>query len=826
MGVLGFGRITNWLSLSNLTAANLNEEFNNLFTGLEADTISGASGDPATLQQMQATQDPEDGSNLPLTIQDEIREIRYQLDGIIGEDYWYSTPPISLSALAGVIGSNSSAILSSPQSSFGQPLFLTPDGAAASVVTTFPVTARINGQNHTFESELELTGLLTAPASNNTALVNDTTLTGTVASQTAGEGVSQLAIDTIGSEISALANKVIAFKINTSVGIGVYNATASALVNVQWGQMFDDSGAEIVRAGISNNDTVTLLKLAWLFLYYDSATETESLLVTYNQPKSQGSAPASPSIGDIYFNTTSERWFVRGGGGWTETPLAFAGLVVTNTTAAIGARSADYFLPYSSQNSVELTYQSSALLNGGGTSRSCSVYGVLLQWPRYALEWSTTDNMAFGETFTASTAYYVYIGSTFGTVGDLYISATAPQDRRGDLCGYYHPARPWRCVGSFNSNASPAIDSTSVLYGQFNGSNPQDRVTTFQSLSPVVAAYDKAKLSNLSLTAAASTTNLLVTLVGADGNPLSNQNPAVVSFISATAANAALYQAVVMNAPITLTVPTDPNSTLGFVSGCYGKAFIYACEYLGSVYVGACGQQLVDTSLVQGIAITTGATSRNVLYVNGPDSVNYQIRYVGTVSYLISGGLAPTVIRTISAPSQVQVPNIYAMAHLNGSNQTGVNPNNSDVMITLNSLVITGSNGGANSSFICSSNATGGWATATTRFITPETGLYQFEGAAHPTSTNVISAGGATYALRLKVGSSTSVAYGSATVAAQGQNIFATGAQEFSLTIASTLYLYEGQVVYFGLFGSGDNSASTLTLNGSVALTNLTIRRV
>lgn len=265
MGLKGFGRVKNWIGSDNFSAVDINDEFNNFYSNVSAPTISGASGDPATVSGMQSQQSPGTvGSEvLPVTIQDEIRELRYQLNQIIGVvgGYWYSPPPASLttlnSSLTGLIPSPANRIVSGRITINGQPDFLTPNGAANSVLFKATATnfiAYINNVLTTFNADITLTGLTVAPGSNNTCVVNDAALSGTQPSKIQGERNTVLQIATVGSNITALAGKYAAFKVGTEVFIGEV-----FLGNTTFAATFTNQSPTVVNAaghGLSANDQV------------------------------------------------------------------------------------------------------------------------------------------------------------------------------------------------------------------------------------------------------------------------------------------------------------------------------------------------------------------------------------------------------------------------------------------------------------------------------------------------------------------------------------------------------------------------------------------
>src|SRR5258708_35078957 len=134
-------RLKNWLGYENLASADVNAEFNNLISKMGSDTISGANSTLAsapTVAAMRTTENPGAvGSEvLAKTIQDDIQQLRFQLNAIIGGAQWYSAPDQSIHSLSGLVNGISfvpqNRILSG-RNVGGQPMFLVANGAAASV---------------------------------------------------------------------------------------------------------------------------------------------------------------------------------------------------------------------------------------------------------------------------------------------------------------------------------------------------------------------------------------------------------------------------------------------------------------------------------------------------------------------------------------------------------------------------------------------------------------------------------------------------------------------------------------------------------------------
>ena len=95
-------RVKTWISGETLTASDLNAEFDNLIAGLAPASIED---DSSSLANMRSTSDPYTGDTAQqaTTLSTELRQIRFQLDQIIGKTYWYEDPATNLETLSGMV---------------------------------------------------------------------------------------------------------------------------------------------------------------------------------------------------------------------------------------------------------------------------------------------------------------------------------------------------------------------------------------------------------------------------------------------------------------------------------------------------------------------------------------------------------------------------------------------------------------------------------------------------------------------------------------------------------------------------------------------------
>jgi len=153
-----------------------------------------------------------------------------------------------------------------------------------------------------------------------------------------------------------------------------------------------------------------------------------------------------------------------------------------------------------------------------------------------------------------------------------------------------------------------------------------------------------------------------------------------------------------------------------------------------------------------------------------------------------------------------EIRTVAANANRNGSNQTGVNPNNSLVKIAFNSV--------DNSELIYGGDTHSAFDTTNNRFVAPITGWYQFNSAVFVNSTNVLN-----NAYRL-------AAYVNGTLRTYGPTVTPAVTTAFVASVTGQFKLNAGEYVEIWLEGSGNNSASTLTVNGGKTLTYFNIARL
>ena len=357
------------------------------------------------------------------------------------------------------------------RSGSGQPDYIRADGSAAqfSVLgATINLALNVNNVGVTVSSDLTLGSLTVAPSSNNTALVNDTTLSG-IGTKYQGENGGSIIIDTAGSEITNRVGQYVALKHGSNEIMLAYVESSTSLTNVFRGFFFDSSGNPIVRETIANNDTLTIYSLAWVFLQSDGTT----LDVTYTTPVWSYTEPTSPATDDYWFDMTSQTWKRYNGSTFESIERVPIGLVVMDGTNCIASRSFDFSKAFSDKIELELSIDSNTVIKGEEIGSTLSVYGSDVDYGFSFVEWDIATDLESGLTEASDTLYYLYITDD----GETKISEERPYNRESDLKGFYHPYHNWRFVGMAYNNGSSNFDAV------YSRNDQRPKIEVFESTS-------------------------------------------------------------------------------------------------------------------------------------------------------------------------------------------------------------------------------------------------------------------------------------------------------------------------------------------------------
>lgn len=459
-----FNRIKNW-AVEVLSNTDLNAEIDNILNNLNPDGMDDYS---ANVTQMREMTDPgEVGSeSLATSLAGEIERLRHEIKEIKGGDvdHWYEAASSSLSDLRQLVGGTTSSTRISSGRTTGrssQLNVIVPDGTNDGLHiegTPTNFIYYIDDVQYTVEDDtILIDGLVKAPSTNNTCLVNDSNASGGNETKILGEFGTVISVDNMGSNITALVGKVAGFKI-VSAGLTeyftAYVESSTKLRQATRGGYFDSASAAKPRIVFSDNDTITLLKLTWIFL-----TSAKTILVTYNEPIYAATQPDSPATGDFWFDMDAQVWKRFDGATYTQVAVALIGTSLQDATNCVAARTLTRFANQSDVNTVDLEWISNTGVRMKNYGAQLSVFGTLNRFETSRLEWNMAAHLDTGITEASNTVYYLYLKEN----GAPVISDQAPHDHRADLRGYYHPFETWRYVGKVTNDGSSNLDANSLV---------------------------------------------------------------------------------------------------------------------------------------------------------------------------------------------------------------------------------------------------------------------------------------------------------------------------------------------------------------------------
>ncbi len=369
----------------------------------------------------------------------------------------------------------------SSRSSSNQPYFLKANGSAASVQITGNTTnliVDINGSAVTCSTDITISSLTTAPSSNNTCAVNMGDAADQELTRYWGEPKNQfvafqakdaenpwhdsITVDAMGSSITGLVGSYQAFKINDGSSdeyFLAYVESTTKLSKIIRGAFLDNSGLPVNRVKFADNDTITLMKLTWIFLQNDGTTTD----VTYNSPDWSTTQPGSPATGDYWYDLNVNQWKRYSGSAFVTINRTLLGVCIQDTSNCVATRSLDFYYKPSEQNTIDLSRKDNTNVIFDEPNSKVWVYSNTIDFSLSAPEFNiTTDLLGTGTrdsnaTESASTYYYLYVKDT----GALAMSDIGPR-YRGDLGGSYHPSNPFRCVGVIYNNSSSNLEGLAL----------------------------------------------------------------------------------------------------------------------------------------------------------------------------------------------------------------------------------------------------------------------------------------------------------------------------------------------------------------------------
>lgn len=619
-----FSRLHTWGINDDVTSADLNAEFNNILNNLDPSGVGGWSN---TVTQMRATTPPSE-SALAASLSAEIQELRYQLQALAGagSQYWYSGPVTDLTQLKNAIGgslANNRIISGTASTLSSRSRFLLAAGSTAAVTvkaTTVPLQYAIAGTIYSITADIVVGGISTASGTNNTMIVNDSSLSGGERSTWIGESGTILNVTSMGTGIQALVGSLAGFvTANSEYFIG-YVASNTQITNCYRGFFFNSSGNPVVRAGVSNGDTFTLQNLVWLF-----ANTTAGVVASYTNPKFQYATPSGVN-GLYWYDITNQVWKTFGSS-WQTANATLIGCCLVNTANCVAARAFDYYSNTDTLNTIQMQYNNTAQITSANNDAAVAVGANTVRFQYERPVWDLTANLESG-AMSASTTYWAYVGEN----GQMYFSKNRPYDNNGSLKGYYHPYEMWRAVGSCLTNATPTIDANTVAPLVFH---PEQRL--------LLTGPNEAL--NLGLSATVSASAMVVSVTRLEGSVPDPINYIPVSFGTPSVGT---YATRLITAPLNITVPSG--ASLGLASGMNQYVWVYLIDNAGTVDIGVSGDYIY-TNGVSGTAaqIANSANTQAALYSNAA--------YTGKTVRLVGRLLVnePTAGQWTVAPSEVLV---------------------------------------------------------------------------------------------------------------------------------------------------------------------------
>lgn len=424
-----FPRLHTWVANESLVYSDLNAEYDNIISHLQPIYIDNYSH---STSEMQITKDPGTvgSENLATDLADEIAELRFAIKRLGGSSLaqWYSAPKTDLTQVATLLGIGqtlpSGYISSGAVSTSDQPLFLQANGANATVKilgTSTNLVYSVSGILHTLSADLVSSTLSLAPSTGNT---------GTLTADLLGDD-SSFGITTPGSAIVAQVGNFVTVKIGSEYIFGLLTNSGLTMQSVWRGSFFDSTLSPIAVAGHVATATVTLMKTAFLFI-----SSSQALIVTYNTPTFGTTAPASGSAGDFFFNLSNGFWSTYNGSAWVSANAIFLGIAIVDATNCVATISTDFLKSFSDFIKMSFFVYSNTEIRTTRPGFGVSVYGNLFTGSVGYLAW-------VGSGLSAGTIYYLYVSD----IGTPVIDTATPIDRTFDLRGWYHPSKPYRCVG-------------------------------------------------------------------------------------------------------------------------------------------------------------------------------------------------------------------------------------------------------------------------------------------------------------------------------------------------------------------------------------------
>lgn len=448
-----FSRLKNFVA-ETLTASDVNAEFDNILDNFEPAQMDDLS---ANVSAMQATTSPGavGSESLATTLGGELERLRYMIGAVTGETQWYTSPSQTLSSLAASVGGGipNNRTISGLIRGSSQLVALVPAGSGNGLTVdlkgnTTNFVYSVDGTQYTVSTDITSAAITAAPSTNNTCLVNEAFADDSEETKYLGEFGSSLTVDAMGSEITALVGDIAGFKINNGSTDEYFVArvkSATELDEIRRGYFFDENSNPVPRLAIANNDTITLMRLSYVF-----ANTSGAIVIVNSNLKVQSDTPSAPALGQYWFDIANDTWKQYNGSSFVAANATLIGVCLSDNTDTLAARTFDQFKAINEKNTIELEVFDNTQIRATSYGQECNVFGSEVKFSEDLPKWDADSDFDAGITEAARTIYYLYLTES----GDTVISDLAPMSRFSEYQGLYHPFQTWRAVGMCYNDGS------------------------------------------------------------------------------------------------------------------------------------------------------------------------------------------------------------------------------------------------------------------------------------------------------------------------------------------------------------------------------------
>jgi hypothetical protein len=454
-----FSRLKNFVA-ETLTASDVNAEFDNILDNFEPDQMDDYS---TNVTEMQANTSPGSvgSESLATTTAGELERLRFMLKAVTGETQWYTAPSQTLASLGASVGGGipNNRTISGLERGSSQLVALVPAGSGNGLTVDIKGASTnfvyaVNNVQYTISTDVSSAAITAAPSTNNTCLVNEAFADDSEETKYLGEFGSSLVVDNMGSEITSLVGEIAGFKVNNGSTDEYFIArvkSTTELDEIRRGYFFDESSNPVPRLAIANNDTITLMRLSYVFADTGGAID----IVNSNLTVSSDS-PSAPALGQYWFDLANDTWKTYNGSSFVSADSTLVGVCLSDATDTLAARTFDQFKAVDEKNTIELEIFDNTQIRATSFGQECNIFGSEVKFSEDLPKWDMDSDLDAGITEAASTTYYAYLTES----GDTVISDLAPMSRLAEYQGFYHPFQTWRCVGSMYNDASSNLTLT------------------------------------------------------------------------------------------------------------------------------------------------------------------------------------------------------------------------------------------------------------------------------------------------------------------------------------------------------------------------------